>query len=563
MPLIPFGEWAPDVVDLDTGESPTILNVVPQADGYGPFKSLQGFTQALPGACRGYMFARNADGSITIFAATGTNLYRLNNIDFSWINVSKSGGPYAGVASGFNWHFIQFNALVIAVQENVAPQVFDLTSSTAFADLGGAPPPASYVAVINRFIVLTGLAGLPYRIQWSGLNQPTTWDNVTAQSNFQDLADGGTLKGVAGNDQFGVVFQDSCVRNMIFAPGSPEIFDIVKIATNDGALNADGIVTAGDKVYFVSPQGFKVIASGGYPVPIAREKIDRTFFADLDAANLQLLIGATDPTHTRVFWAYKSIAGAAGLFDTIICYDTVLNRFTKLSVSGEYLAALARPGLTLEGLDPIAPGALTVVGAANNGSGAIRIAVASTASLASGQVRTISGVTGTAEANGTWAIAVVDATHFDLQGSTFAHAYTSGGLVGGILDQLPFSLDDVSVASLTQLSAVNSAHVVGFFAGATMEAILETPEQDGQGRRMQIGALRPITDSSEAVCSVANRASLQASSSYTTETGLDTIGRCPQRVETRYARGRLRIPLGSSWSYARGVEPDFRLTGTR
>src|SRR5947209_15575598 len=60
MPLIEFGEWAPDVIDLDTGESPTILNVVPQADGYGPFKSLQGFAQPLPAPCRGYAFARNA-----------------------------------------------------------------------------------------------------------------------------------------------------------------------------------------------------------------------------------------------------------------------------------------------------------------------------------------------------------------------------------------------------------------------------------------------------------------------------------------------------------------------
>src|SRR5262249_46169016 len=210
----------------------------------------------------------------------------------------------------------------------------------------------------------------------------------------------------------------------------------------------------------------------------------------------------------RVFWAYKSIAGAAGLFDAILCYDTVLNRFTKLAVSGEYLAALARPGLTLEGLDPIAPGALAIAGAANNGSGAVRLTVASTASLATGQIRTIAGVVGTTEANGTWAITVADATHLDLQGSTFVHPYVSGGLVGGVLDQLPFSLDDVSLASLTQLSAVNSSHMVGFFSGATMEAILETPEQDGMGRRLQIGALRPITDSPDALCSVAHRASL-------------------------------------------------------
>jgi len=417
--------------------------------------------------------------------------------------------------------------------------------------------------VISRFVVLTGLSGLPYRIQWSGLNQPTTWDNVTAQSNFQDLADGGTLKAVAGNDQFGVVFQDSCIRNMIFAPGSPQVFDIVKIASNDGALNAGSIVTAGDQVYFVSPQGFKVIPPGGYPTPIAREKIDRTFFADLDVANLQYLIGATDPTHTRVFWAYKSIAGAAGLFDTIICYDTVLKRFTKLSVSGEYLAALAKPGLTLEALDPIAPGAVTISGAANNGAGAIRLTVGSTAGLASGDTRTISGVGGTTEANGTWVISVIDGTHIDLQGSRFVNGYTAGGLVGGVLDALPFSLDDVSLASLAQLSAVDPSHVVGFFSGAAMEAILETPEQDGMGRRMQINAVRPITDSPDAVCSLAARDSLQASSSYSAETALNTIAVCPQRVEARYARARVRLPLGSNWSYARGVEPDFRLTGTR
>src|SRR5262249_4299456 len=159
--------------------------------------------------------------------------------------------------------------------------------------------------------------------------------------------------------------------------------------------------------------------------------------------------------------------------------------------------------------------------------------IGSTAALASGEIRTVTGVTGTTEANGTWAITVVDDTHVDLDGSHFTHAYAAGGLVGGVLDALPFSLDDVSLAALPQLSAVKPAHVVGFFAGPTMEAILETPEQDGMGRRMQIGGLRPVTDSPDALCSVANRASLQASSAYTAETALDAIGRCPQRIETR------------------------------
>jgi len=45
---------------------------------------------------------------------------------------------------------------VLAVEANSAPQVFDLTSSSAFADLGGSPPQARYIAVVGRFRLLSG-----------------------------------------------------------------------------------------------------------------------------------------------------------------------------------------------------------------------------------------------------------------------------------------------------------------------------------------------------------------------------------------------------------------------
>lgn len=80
--------------------------------------------------------------------------------------------------------------------------------------------------------------------------------------------------------------------------------------------------------------------------------------------------------------------------------------------------------------------ALTITGAANNGSGLIRLLVASTATFATGQVKTVSDVVGTTEANGTWTITVVDATHIDLQGSTFVSAYSSGGTIGGGIEEI-------------------------------------------------------------------------------------------------------------------------------
>jgi hypothetical protein len=353
--ILPFPEWKPDVSDYQGASSLVIQNVLPRGDGYGPFQDFAPLTAALPGPCRGYFFARNADGSVAVFAGTATNLFKLNNTNLTWTDVSL-GSAYAALSANANWQFVQFNNFVIAVQANVVPQVFDLTGAAAFANLGGAPPQAAYVAVISRFVVLSGLLSFPYRVQWSGLNAITTWDNVTAQSSFQDLADGGLTRGVAGGDQYGIVFQDAAIRSMTFNPGSPTVFDILKISSSDGLLAPYSVVNAGGQTFFCSTQGFKSIAPGGYPAPIGKEKFDRFFFADVDPANPQLIIGAADPKAPRIYWAYKSQSGAAGLFDKIIIYDFMLQRATLVLMSGEYLATLAKPGLTLESLDAIAPG---------------------------------------------------------------------------------------------------------------------------------------------------------------------------------------------------------------
>jgi hypothetical protein len=80
-------------------------------------------------------------------------------------------------------------------------------------------------------------------------------------------------------------------------------------------------------------------------------------------------------------------------------------------------------------LVPSNPSAITVTGAANNGSGLIRLTVSSTSTLSTGQEVSVSSVGGTTEANASWIITVISGTTLDLQGSTFTNTYTSGGLV--------------------------------------------------------------------------------------------------------------------------------------
>lgn len=355
MPLVPWGDYKPDVSDYEGQSTQTIQNVIPRGDGYGPFPGLSKFSGALAAACRGGFYALKSDGSVAIFCGTEDRLYLLNNTDFTWTDVSKGATAYSTLSTNAQWRFAQTGNLVFATQANVPLQVYDLSSSSAFDDSAGSPPQAAQIDVVGRFLVLSGLLSNPFRIQWSGLNSfnaSDSWTSGVNSSDYQDFPDGGIVRGVAGGE-FGIIFQDQAIRRMSYVPGSPIIFQIDRISQDKGLYAPYSIIRAGETIFFYAGQGFQKIEPGGIPEQIGRERVDRTFLNDLDKGNLQLFMGASDPRGTRVYWSYKSTSGAVGLFDRVIGYDKALDRFFPLKVSGECLLGISQTGMTLENLDSI------------------------------------------------------------------------------------------------------------------------------------------------------------------------------------------------------------------
>lgn len=567
MPVVPFSEYKPDISDYESASERDALNVVPRADGYGPFPSLAAISLTLGAQCRGAFAAYKTDGSVVVFAATATDLFLLNNTTFAWSKVSLAGGPYASISTGDMWIFRQFNNLVFATQANVVLQVFNIATDTAFSNSLGSPPQARYMDIVGKFLVLTGLLSNPNRVQWSGLNDvnsANSWTPGLNSSDLQDLSDGGFCRGIAGGET-GIILQDTIIRSMSYLPGNPVIFQIEKIAEGLGMFAPYSLVRSGATVFFYALKGFHRIDPGGVPVPIGRERIDRTFFADLDAGQLQLFQGMPDPRSSRILWAYKSVNGVVNQFDKLLCYDPVLDKFTPIKTAGECLLQMSQPGVTLEALDALAPGATAVLGAANNGAGLVRIQVAAAGLPANGQYVSISSVVGTTEANGNFFVVLVDATHFDLLGSAFVHTYVSGGLVGGQLDLMTQSLDNFTSAIVPELAAFDGNHLLNFFRGPSLEATLETAEQGTDGRRIKIrNGFRPITDAKAVFGSCSMRENLQAAVVASSESPLNPVtGICNLLVDTRYSRFKARIPAGAVWTFLNGVEPDMIQTGKR
>ncbi len=578
MTLLPFPEYAPDLSPYGQEESSTVQNVFPRKDGYGPAQAAAVLSQALPAACRGAYVARNADSTITIYAATSNRLFKMNNTDFSWTPVSKvlaltsiTGSPgvavftktshgmsigdaivlstsntlptgltvgtvyyiattsfttgvfkvsttlaganagtglvsissagsgthsitanYTALPTGDQWQFAQFNNFLFATQINTPLQVIDLTAATAFADGAGSPPQSRYISVVGHFLALSGMgSSTPYRLQWSGLddvNSATSWTSGLNQSDFQDFGDGGVVRGVSGSEFSGIVFQDSALRRMTYV-GGDLVFQFERITEAKGLYAPYSVVHGGDQTFFLGTDGFKVVAPGGYPSAIGKERVDRTFFNDVDPSQLQYIIGAVDPKTTRVYWSYKPQSGVSGLFSKVLVYDYALDKWGLIiSWTGEYFATMAKPGLTLENLDSI------------NSS----------------------------------------------------------------IDALTFSLDDVSTGVLSAPAIFDSTHSMSLLSGSNLEATLDTSEKaNPDSRRLRVQGLRPDTDAPTVYGSVGTRENLQGTLVYSTEQLVDARGLCIANISTRLARGRLRIPAGTLWSVAQGVEPFFANEGKR
>lgn len=94
-------------------------------------------------------------------------------------------------------------------------------------------------------------------------------------------------------------------------------------------------------------------------------------------------------------------------------------------------------GTTIQGQFANATPVLPVSGAANNGSGAVRLALGSTATLRTGQTVGFSSSGGVGNGGGIWKITVVDQYHVDLQGSTFTRNVT-GSLTAATLNVAGF-----------------------------------------------------------------------------------------------------------------------------
>ena len=252
---VPFGEWLPDQPEHLKPGANVATNVYHALNTYKRFPSLVNYsTNTTSTNARGAGSFRDNSNNIFNFVGTNSNLYQLASGTFT----SRKSG-LSGTDTDFVT-FTQFGNHVIASNGVDAPQYYLMGTSTNFANLSsivtaGTLPVFRVSGVIRDFFVTGNHTNNSNRIQWSGINDLTTWQPGTKQSDLQDLpGSGGQITHITSGE-IGYVFRQNQIIRMDYVGGAT-VFRLSVISPNRGAVLGRTVCQDNRRVFFYADDGF-------------------------------------------------------------------------------------------------------------------------------------------------------------------------------------------------------------------------------------------------------------------------------------------------------------------
>lgn len=352
--MIKFGEYLPDQPPFENAGATVAENVVPAANGYRNLPSLLPFSGAANKFIRGMFAAKNDDLNTAIYVGDENSLYTFDAGDASLEDISKTSNASYSTADGDIWRFVQFGEHVICTNFSDPIQTIDATASGRFADLGGTPPKAKFLAVVGDFVMCgytddTTDGEKPYRVRWSGLGDYDSWAiSASTQADFQDISDMGAITGLVGGEYATILMEKGIVRAQYV--GSPLIFQFDTVQLQRGCKISGSVVSLGQSVFYLSDDGFYVF-DGTKSTPLGSEKVNNYFLSRFQSNNAARMSGTIDPLRQIVIWSYPSVDSGDGTPDEIIMYNYATGRWSTANIGLDAIAPLFTAGFTIDSLD--------------------------------------------------------------------------------------------------------------------------------------------------------------------------------------------------------------------
>ena len=293
-------------------------------------------------------------------AAVGRDNLTVTSSDTTRLAVTDfvGGTPLLGSATDFIT-FTQFGDYLIVSNGVDTPQYYLMGTSTNFANLSaiasdGTPPLFRVSGVIRDFLVTGNISSATNRVQWSGINDITTWTAGSKQADSQDIPGSGGQIVAITSGEYGYVFRQNQIIRMDYVGGTT-IFRFSVVSPNRGAVYGKTVCQDNRRVFFYADDGFFEI-QGDNIKPIGAEKVNRFFDIDLDKAFSDRIVAAVDPFNTLAVWLYPSAdntANTTGICDKLLIYNYVTEKWSFANASASTIFSQFVGAYTVETMDLI------------------------------------------------------------------------------------------------------------------------------------------------------------------------------------------------------------------
>ena len=307
-------------------------------------------------------FSATVSGAVvTVTRAVVGNVNLVNeSSDTTRLTVTSfyGGTPLTGDATDYIT-FTQFGNYVIVSNGVDAPQFYLMGTSSSFTDLStigtsGTVPVFKCSGVIRDFLVTGNHVGASNRIQWSGINDITTWQSGTKQSDLQDLpGSGGQITHITSGE-IGYIFRQNQIVRMDYVGGAT-VFRLSVISPNRGAVLGRTVCQDNRRVFFYADDGFFEI-NGDQVSAIGAEKVNRFFDLDLNKAFADRIVAATDPFNQLAIWLYPSssdTSNTTGICDKVLIYNYAAQKWSTANANASTIFSQFVGAYTVELMDII------------------------------------------------------------------------------------------------------------------------------------------------------------------------------------------------------------------
>ena len=357
-PLIPFGDYLPDLPYFQNPGLVEARNVIPVDATYKDYLAVLPQDDALPLRPQGAICSTTNSGTTEIYVGTASRLYQKVASSYT----DRTPAPYSTASDGY-WRFAQFDNLVIGTNYANNIQVKTTGVAANFADLSATAPKARQIGVINDFVVVGDTNDatngvVPYRLQWPAINDPTNWQTpgtsgaraVQAGEQFLDSSFG-SITAIAGGQFYGLIFQQRAITRMTYV-GGDIVFQFEVIERGRGCWAPQSMVQIGSKVFFLSHDAWYV-TDGQTVAPIGDGRVDKTFLSSFDQSYKERVTGCPDFVGKVIYWCVPTAAASAGVPDSVWIYNFTKDRWSHAIDTIQMLFPGLSQGYTLDQLDTL------------------------------------------------------------------------------------------------------------------------------------------------------------------------------------------------------------------